>query len=128
MRDVLLKVLVLCFALSSVACACPGFDQAGATNAVHAGHAMHGAAQHDAPGSHGAEPPGDCCDDCDGSTERLVQDTRPADKDTQQDTATRPFAWTWEAGYAEPPKRIPPDIASRPADSTPVSLRDRMLD
>lgn len=128
MRNSFLKMLVLFFAMGSIACACPGLGESDTGSSGHSAHAMHQDAQTESQGNHDAQPGTDCCDECDGNVETAVQDTRPAKTDVDPQAAIQLFAAISRHDAADPPGRRPPDLATPLAEATPVSLRDRMLD
>jgi hypothetical protein len=130
MRSAILKSFVLLFAMGSVACACPGVSvgEPDRASSAHAGHAMQQGAQHESQDSHDAQPGADCCDECDGNVDTAVQDQRPTKKDFDPDVVIHRIPAMSRHDSADPPGRKPPDLTPQFAGTTPVSLRDRMLD
>ena len=122
MQRFLIHSLILVFASSGIACACPS-DTIAAESAPHDMHAMHV-----------DETPKDCCDDCDDSAAMhaeslpVVIDIRFLQDDFEQLPALLPVAIDTDWAVTPTADRSPPASPHFLSFQTPVDRHDRMLD
>lgn len=122
MRRFLLHSLILVFAASGIACACPT-DIVAAELPQHEMHSMHG-----------GEQPKDCCEDCDESSAMhadslpVVIDIRFLQDNFEQSPALLPVAIDVDWALSPSSERSPPDSPQFLPFQTPVNRHDRMLD
>lgn len=125
MHKWLLKSLILIFAVSGIACACPS-DSLEADPSAHTGHEMHL--------DHAESTIPDCCDECDEAVAMhseslpIVFDLRFLSDDFSDEPVWLPVAidTDWSSGDLAQP--LPPGTENILPPQSPVIRHDRMLD
>ena len=137
MRGALLKLLILMYATTGVACACPALSAN--NDAPHGSHAAHNSGEsslHDAQAMRGGKAGlADCCSDCDelsGDThaagDQAPAGRSPVEKDSDSGKFALPATLDWKRISHDPPAFCRTDEPTRLLPPTPVTLKDRMLD